>query len=110
MIDSKGWVARGAGRLIPGSVVVSDQRPVDQCAGGVVVPDGGGEREEALQDTEGDSGGGAPAVAFEVELRFEGLVDRLDDLAQRFEQGAAGPFGLALAGRTQQPQPGLSQF
>jgi len=43
--------------------------------GGFVVPDGGGEREEALQDAGADSGGFAAAVAFEVELRFQCLVD-----------------------------------
>jgi hypothetical protein len=43
-----------------------------------------------------------PAVAFEVELPFEGVVDRFDDLAQRLEELGAGPLGLALAGRAQQ--------
>ena len=47
------------------------------------------------------SGRGAPAVAFQVELPFEGVVDRFDDLAQGFEELRAGPFGLALAGRAQ---------
>jgi len=44
------------------------------------VPDGGGQGENALQDPGQDSGGGVPAVAFEVELAFEGVVDRFDDL------------------------------
>jgi hypothetical protein len=47
---------------------------------------------------------GVAAVSFEVELAFEGLVDRLDGLAQRFEQRRAGPFVLAFAGRAQQVQ------
>ena len=51
--------------------------------GGLVVPDGGGEGEESLQDADGDAGGGAPAVAFEAELGFEGPEDRFDDLAER---------------------------
>src|ERR1035438_3079561 len=42
-------------------------------------------------------------VAFEIELAFEGLVDRLDDLPQRLEQVRSGPLALALAGRPQQP-------
>jgi hypothetical protein len=42
------------------------------------------------------------AVAFQVELAFEGVVDRFDDLAQRLEEPGAGPFGLAVAGRAQQ--------
>ena len=87
-----------------GSVVVGDQRALDGCAGVVVVPDRGGQGEDALQDAHDDSGGGVAAVAFEVELAFEGLVDRFDDLAQRLEQVRAGPFGLALAGRAQQLQ------
>ncbi len=32
-----------------------------------------------------DAGGFASAVAFEIELGFEGLVDGFDDLAERFE-------------------------
>ena len=58
-----------------GSVVVGDQRAHDGLAGGVVVPDGGGQGEDALQDADGDAVDGAPAVAFEVELAFEGVVD-----------------------------------
>jgi len=54
---------------------------VDWCAGVVVVPDGGGQGQDALQDPHHDAGGGVAAVAFEVELGFEGLVDRLDGLA-----------------------------
>src|SRR5262249_5542870 len=47
-------------------------------------------------------GDGVAAVSFEVELGFEGLVDRLDGLAQRFEQRRSGPFGFAFAGGAQQ--------
>jgi hypothetical protein len=71
------------------------------------VPDGGGQGEDALQDADGDSGRGVPAVALEVELSFEGVVDRLDDLAQRLEEPGSGPAGLALAGRAQQRQAGV---
>ena len=39
------------------------------------VPDGGGQGEDALQDADGDSGGGAAAVVFEAELVFERVVD-----------------------------------
>ena len=63
-----------------------------------------------LQNSDGDPGEGAPTVAFQVQLRFEGLIDRLDNLAQRFEQGATTAFGLALACRTQQPQPRAGEF
>ena len=55
------------------------------------------------------AGGGVPAVTFQVELAFEGVVDRFDDLAQRFEELRAGPSWLAVAARAQQVQPGLGQ-
>jgi hypothetical protein len=45
------------------------------------------------------------AVSFQVKLSFEGVVDRFDDLAQRLEVLSAGPRGLALSGRAQQPDP-----
>jgi hypothetical protein len=91
-------------------VVVGGQRPHDRLAGEVVVPDGGGEREDALQDANGHAAGGAAAVSFKVELALEGLVDRLDDLPQRLEQLRSGPLGLALAGRPQQPDVQLGQL
>ena len=68
----------------------------------VVVPDGGGQGQDALQDADDDALRGVPAVSFEVELAFECLVDRLDDLAQRLEQARAGVLGLAFAGRAEQ--------
>jgi hypothetical protein len=58
MIDSKG------------SVVVGHERAHDRLAGGVVVPDGGGEGEDALQDADGDAVNGPAAVLLEVELAF----------------------------------------
>src|ERR1700747_1589908 len=64
-----------------GSVVVGDQRSLDGFGGGPVVPDGGGQGEQPLGDAGIDALGGAAAVAFEVELAFEGVVDRLDPLA-----------------------------
>src|SRR6266545_3235131 len=92
-----------------GSVVVRGQRSFDRCADPIVVPDGGGEGQDALPDADDDAGGGVAAVGFEVELAFEGVVDRLDDLAQGFEEAGAGTFGLALAGRAQQVQPGRGE-
>ncbi|GAB1510593.1 hypothetical protein JCM33774_26350 [Actinophytocola sp. KF-1] len=59
-------------------------------AGGAVVPDGCGEREEALGDADSDALDGASAVLFEVELACEGVVDRLDEPADRLEQWLAG--------------------
>src|SRR5882757_10133795 len=89
-----------------GSVVISDQRALDGLAGGVVVPDGGGEGEDALQDADGDAVDGAAAVLLEVELAFEGVVDGLDDLPQWLEVLPAGGLGLALAGRAEQGEAG----
>src|SRR5512135_2791728 len=92
-----------------GSVVVGDEGALDGLAGAVVVPDSDGQREDALQDADEHAGGGVPAVSFQVELTLERLVDRLDGLAQGFEQVRAGAVGLALAGRAQQPHAGLAE-
>ena len=44
---------------------------------------------------------GAATMAFQVELALEGVVDRFNDLPQRFEEPAAGALGLPLqAGRS----------
>jgi hypothetical protein len=47
-----------------GSVVVDGEGAVDWCAG-VVVPDGCGEGQDALQDPDEHAGGGVAAVSFE---------------------------------------------
>jgi hypothetical protein len=78
-------------------------------AGVVVVPDRGGQGEDALQDADQDSGGGLAAVAFEVELTLVGVEDRFDGLAQGLEKPAACSLGFALAGRSEQGQARLSQ-
>jgi hypothetical protein len=84
-----------------GSVVVGGERSQDGLAGVVVVPDGGGEGEESLEDPDQGALAAVGAVAFEAELGLEGGVDGLDDLAQRLELGGAapGPF-VAAGGRT----------
>jgi hypothetical protein len=64
-----------------GSVVIGDQGSGDRRAGLVVAPDGGGHGQDALGDADGDAGVAAPAVAFEVKLAFEGVVDRFDQPA-----------------------------
>ena len=84
------------------SVVVSNERAGDWGAGLVVVPDGGGHGQDALGDADGDSLEGAAAVGFQVELAFEGVIDRFDELADRFEQWLAVAGGLVLAGGPQQ--------
>src|SRR6266542_3350010 len=91
------------------SVVVGDQGSCDWLAGVVVVPDRGGQGQDALQHARDHACRGVPTVAFQVELAFEGVVDRLDDLPQRAEQVRAGPVGFALASRAQQPHALLGQ-
>jgi hypothetical protein len=61
MIDSKG------------SVVIGQERALDGLAGSVVVPDGGGQREDALQDADGHALSGVAAVSFQAGLAFEGV-------------------------------------
>ncbi|MGY2744498.1 hypothetical protein ACVWZ8_001615 [Arthrobacter sp. UYCu723] len=52
----------------------------------VVVPDRGGHGQQALNDPDRDARKGASEVMFEVQLDFEGIVDRFDDLPQGFEE------------------------
>src|SRR6516165_9492801 len=84
------------------SVVVGDQRPGDRGASLVVVPDGGGQGQDALADADGDAFEGAPTVGLQVELALEGVVHRFDQLADRFEHRLAGPRRLVFAGGPQQ--------
>ena len=58
--------------------------------------DAGGEREDAGGDAGADAGDGSAAVAFEVELALESVVDGLDDLAKGFEVLLARAWFLAL--------------
>jgi hypothetical protein len=44
------------------------------------VPNRASQRQDALDDAGIDPSGGTVTVAFEIELTFEGLVDRFDDL------------------------------
>src|SRR6266498_491179 len=75
-----------------GSVIVSGQGSHDGLSGTPVVPDRGGQGEDALQDSDGDAGDGSSAVLFEVELAFEGFVDRFDALPYRTQQATTRPF------------------
>ena len=78
------------------SVVIGDQRPLDGLGGLPVVPDGGGHGQQPLGDAGPDSCGGPAAVAFEVELAFEGVVDRLDPLAGPADRPVAGCLVAAV--------------
>jgi hypothetical protein len=78
------------------SVVIGSQRSFDGFGGGPVVPDGGGHGQQPLADAGVDAGGGAAAVAFEVELAFEGVVDRFDSLADPADVPVAGCLVAAV--------------
>jgi hypothetical protein len=94
-----------------GSVVVGEEGAGGSgLVGGLVVPDAGGEGEEALEDSGPDAVGGTAAVAFEVELGFEGLVDRLDDLAERLEESLQGSGLFAFEGRADEGDAGVGEF
>jgi hypothetical protein len=77
----------------------------DGLGGVVVVPDGGSQGGDALQDPGEHAGRGVPAVTFQVKLAFERVVDRFDDLAQRPEEPGAWPLIFAFAGRPEQDGP-----
>ena len=49
-------------------MIAGKERLLDGVAGVVVVPGGGGQGQDALQDPDQDVGRGAAAVAFQVEL------------------------------------------
>lgn len=69
------------------------------------MPDGGGEGEESLEDAGGYSGGFAAAVSFEIELGFESLVDRFDDLAEGSKKLLEGTGLFAFESRADQGDP-----
>src|SRR6266511_1449776 len=92
--------AQGASRTP--SVIVSDQGPLDRCADLPVVPDGGVEGEQPLDDAGPQPGGAAAAVAFQPELVLQRPDDRLHPLAQPVGEGPGGL--LVLAGRAEQGQ------
>jgi len=52
-------------------MVVGDQGAQDRLAGVVVVPDRGGQGQQALQHSRGDALDRAAAVAFQVQLALE---------------------------------------
>src|SRR2546423_7092006 len=67
-------------------------------AGLPVVPDAGGEGEDALADACPDAGEGAAAVVFEGELAFGGVDDRFDPLTDAAEGAVAGLLVAAGGG------------
>jgi hypothetical protein len=65
------------------------------------VPDRGGEGQQSLGDTSGHTGKAATAVQFKVELAFQGVVDRLDELSDGGEQVLSGSRWAVAIGRAQ---------
>src|SRR3954462_12594529 len=86
MIDSKGLV------------VVRGQGSENGLACVPVVPDRGGQGEDALQDPDGDAGDGSATVLLKVELAFEGLVDRFDALPYGPQRATAGACRFGAGG------------
>src|SRR4051812_44419262 len=89
MIDSKG------------SVVVGGQGSHDRLSGVPVVPDRGGQGQDALQDPDGNAGDGASAVLFEVELALK--VSLTDSMLWRTARSRPPPGrvgSVRYAGRT----------
>jgi hypothetical protein len=74
-----------------------------------VVPDGDGERQQALGDPGGDPGQAAAAVQLQIQLALGGVVDRLDQLADRGQQRLAGTGGAVAVGRAQQCRAAVGQ-
>jgi hypothetical protein len=81
---------------------VNDQGSRDGLAGGAVVPDRGGQGEQALRDADGHPGHAAAAVQLQVQLALEGVVDRFDELADRCQQLLAGTGCAVAVGRAHQ--------
>ena len=94
-------------------MVVGDQGSGGGLAGGPVVPDRAGEREQALPDPSTDAVDGAPAVEFEVDWPLR--VSKTDSISRRTGlsrcfPGAGGRLRRAVAaGLAQQPHLALGQ-
>jgi hypothetical protein len=93
-----------------GSVVIGHQRSLDRLAGAVVMPDRGGQGQDALHDTYPDPGRGVATVLFEVELTLEGVVDRLVTCLNGLKNSVPGRSASPLRTGHRRSQPGLRQF
>src|SRR5450759_3643925 len=82
------------------SVIVGNERPQDWLSAVVVVPDGSGQSEQSLQYPGHHTLCGVSSVSFQVELAFQGLVDRLDELPEGLQEPCSRARGLTLLGRT----------
>lgn len=73
----------------------------------LVEVDAGAEGEDSGGDAGEQSGGGAAAVAFEQELVFEAVDDRLDSLSDPADRGV-GSVGLVVSAGSQQQRAQLA--
>ncbi len=85
-----------------GSVVLGDEMAA-WVADVPVVPEAGGEREQALRDAGDEALQGASAVAFDRELVLAGVDDRLDPLSDAAERTEATWFVAAVGTHELQP-------
>src|SRR5277367_2266892 len=83
-------------------VIERDERSQRTLGGLGVVPNGCGQREQALVHAGKDSTWGSAPVTLEVELGLEGGVDRFDQLAQGLEERAGHAASVALVGGSDQ--------
>src|SRR2546423_7630863 len=92
------------------STVEGDQRPLDGFAAGPVVQDAGGQGQQPLGYPGVDARGGPAAVAFQVQLAFEGVVDRLDPLPDPADRSVPGRLVAPVRPDQAQPVPGGDQI
>ena len=89
-----------------GSVVIGDQGSLVVGTGGPVVPDAGGHGQQPLGGAGVQALGGAAAVAFQVELAFESVVDGLDPLPDPADGPVPGHLVAPVRPDQVQPEPG----
>jgi hypothetical protein len=68
------------------------------------MPDGGSHGQQPLGDPGVDACGAAAAVPFQVELAFEGVVDRFDPLADPPDGAVPGCLVAAVGAHQAQPE------
>jgi hypothetical protein len=109
VLDGDVWNTTASDCLVFGLRVVRTTVTVWKPSGSSLASPGGGQREDPLGDPGAEAVDAAPAVQLEVELALEGVIDRLDQLPDRFEQVFAGARGAVAIGRAQQANPSLGE-
>ena len=83
-------------------MVVSDEGSQRSHTTVMVVPDSSGEGKESLEHSGDDAARRASTMLFQVELAFQGVVDRFDELAQGLQEPCTRPWWLSGLGRPNQ--------